>query len=170
MASLWGIARSIFTSNEDREAYRDDNGRPRTAGGFLIGQVPGEPYVPRDFTRQPGWQLRNASWWAAYGLVAGEVYDCDRAGSLETYGDKYSDPRYTQFAGEPVPDYVGPYFSRNAVRYFAKRRINVPEWAQMEAGKHSDPRIHYAGWEGTPEGYGGTYSWKKGYKPSKRSA
>jgi len=159
--------RRVF-SRRDEPAYYDEQGRPRTDGGFLIGQVPGEPYVPRDFTRQPGWETRNAPWWAAYGLVNGEVYDCDRAGNFETYSEKFSDPRYTQFAGVPVPDYVGPYFSYNAVQYLM-RRLSVPPWARMEAGKHSDPRIHYPGWEGTPEGYDGTFSWQNGYKPSRRS-
>ena len=169
MAFNWFSA--LFTPR-DEPAYHDEQGRPRTAGGFLIDKESGDPDFRQDFTHQPGWEIRNAPWWNAYGLRAGEVYDCDRAGNFETYAKKYNGSvYYTTFAGEPVPDYVGPYFSRNAVRYLARRRITVPEWAQMRAASHSDQRIQYPGYGGsTPEGYGGTFSWRKDYKPAKRSA
>jgi len=151
-----------------RVTYVDDAGRERTEGGFLVDKQFGDDDFRRDFTRQPGWGARNDPWWGF--LTPGGVYDCGRYGSPMLMERMHTDPRYTRYAGHAVSNYDGPYLTRGAVRWFGKRGVSVPEWAQMRSASHSDQRIQYPGYGGsTPEGYGGTFSWRKGYRPHRKA-
>ena len=162
MGSFWT---RVFRS-KDREAYKDDKGRPRTEGGFLIDKQFGDNDFRRDFTRQPGWIARED--WYRGSLEEFEEYDCGRNGVIYQFDQMHTDPRYFERAGDPVDDYDGPYVTENVVKVLRRRGVIVPPWAILRPASHSDQRIQYPGYSGSPpESYGATWTWKRGLRPHK---
>ena len=109
----------------DPSGYIDDRGRVRSAGGYLENIPIGSNDFRRDYSRQEGWETRNVDWWTALGLQGGRVYGYDAARGLFPLNQR-RDPRYGVYAGEPVPDYDGPYLMPEAAR---RAQMDVPPWA-----------------------------------------
>lgn len=141
------------------EGYIDDQGRARTDGGYLEHVELGSDDFQRDFTRLPGWKIRNVDWWTSMGLEGGKVYGCSKFGKLFLLSERGY--KYSVYAGSPVPGYDGPYLTPAASRYYG---ISKP-WIVMRAGgrSHNDERIQYPGYGGSvPESYGGYWTFLSG--------
>lgn len=154
--------RELADRREREWAYIDSSGNYRSANGFFIGKRYGQPGdglhgFRRDFTHLDGWPDDSP-------LLDGLVFDYDR--ELDDLIEISSAP----FAGIPVPDYKGPYYTYNAVRYLRKKlRKTVHDWQKMRLRGHQDQRPQFPGYGGhPPEGAFGTYTIGRGYRPHKR--
>ncbi len=162
--------RRLFTRWQPPPGYTDDQGRECTAGGFLVDKQFGDDDFRRDFTRQPGWQDRNDGWWRRWGMFDYGFFGIDSRGKIAEFEEIYTDPRYFRIAGDEVLGYDGPYLDYNAVQYLSRRGVRVPDWAQLRQASHSDQRIQYPGWGGSPpESYGATWTWRRGLRLHRRA-
>jgi len=103
----------------------------------------------QDYTWHPDWSNRNAAWWLAFGLENGKLYDYNR------FSGGFVELPAAKFDGEPVPQYIGPYFAYNAYRWFSRRvsgrkRIIVPPWARLRLKSHTVGKPQFPGLNGAP--------------------
>jgi hypothetical protein len=144
--------------------YLDEDGRLRSPRGYLRNKSFGEVDFRRSFKRQPGWDEREYRWWDRWDLEDYDVFDCDRYGRIVSLYDHH-DPRYYAFAGDEVDDYSGPFVTKNFVKYVSRFGDWVPPWTIMRPASHSDQRMQFPGFGGSPpESWGSTWTWRSGLK------
>ncbi len=126
-------------------AYIDEQGRPRSQGGWLVNPRGGDQVAPaqRDFSQQEGFGDQ-ADWYSDAGMEAGKFYDWSQEGGIQEMSG-------VNPAGSGVSGYGGPYVSENVRMHGG---VDVPDWALLEAGSHTDPRMKFPGYGGRDPGAG----------------